>query len=126
MNKPRNRPKNNESKLQANCVRWFRLQYPKYSRLFFAVPNGANVNYSNRKTLVAEGLVRGVCDTVLAVPNETYHGFFIEFKWDKGKLTDDQQAFILEVQKQNYKVMVCRTFDDFFEAVNKYMTTTKY
>ena len=32
--------KSKEAQLQTTCVRWFRLQYPEYARLLFAVPNG--------------------------------------------------------------------------------------
>ena len=32
--------KNEESRIQQSCIRWFRLQYPEHRLRLFAVPNG--------------------------------------------------------------------------------------
>lgn len=33
-----------ESSLQQGCVKWFRLQYAKYRKALFSVPNGGKRN----------------------------------------------------------------------------------
>ena len=47
-----------EHSLQVCCVHWFRLQYPQYATLLFAVPNGGARNAITAGKLKAEGVVR--------------------------------------------------------------------
>ena len=37
----RKKSDNKEHRLQSACVRWFRHQYPKLSKVLFAIPNAA-------------------------------------------------------------------------------------
>lgn len=110
-----------ESQLQQNCIRWFRLQYPKYGRLLFAVPNGHKRNIVTAVKLKKEGVVAGVSDLILLVPNYTYHGLCIEMKIGKGKQTESQKEFQSDVEQMGYKYSVCRTLDEFTNLINNYI-----
>ena len=56
---------NIESKIQQACVRWFRLQYPKYAGNLFSVPNGGYRNAVRfQKAVEAEGYRYALCYSV--------------------------------------------------------------
>lgn len=57
-----------EHELQKSCVKWFRLQYPEYTNLLFAIPNGGKRNAREAARLKAEGVTPGVPDLFLQLP----------------------------------------------------------
>lgn len=115
------RPKRNESKLQIACVRWFRYAHPKFSNLLFAIPNGGFRTKSEAARLKSEGVVPGVPDLFLSVPNSRYHGFYIEMKFGKNTMTDSQKAFRQSCIKEGFKHIECRTFEGFRQQINNYL-----
>ena len=64
------RMKHEESHIQRNCVKWFRLAYPKLARLLFAVPNGGKRGIREAAIMKAEGVVAGVADLLLLIPKD--------------------------------------------------------
>lgn len=124
-----------EHELQCAAVLWFRYQYAKYKKLLFAIPNGGSRskksyinNAGQKKTyspeaqrMIKEGLLPGVCDLFLSVPRGKYHGLYLETKWGRNGLSDDQYEFITEVKSQDYKAVVYRTLDQFMSEINNYM-----
>ena len=52
--------RHNESKLQINCVNWFKIQFPMY--VLFAIPNGGARRLIEGKILKAEGVMAGVAE----------------------------------------------------------------
>lgn len=113
--------KHQESKLQRECVKWFRLQYPHLRRLLFAVPNGGKRSAFEAAIMKAEGVVSGVSDLILMVPNADYHAFCIEMKHGKNGLSENQEDFKAAVEKRNYKFTICRSFDEFKGEVERYL-----
>lgn len=89
-----------EHKLQVSCVKWFRLQYPKYSSLLFSIPNGGARNIIVAKKLKSEGVVSGVSDLILLIPNNNYYGLCIEMKTLKGTQSDNQIIWQKEVENK--------------------------
>ena len=114
-----------ESKIQIGCVTWFRLQYPQYNKLMFSVPNGGSRNAREAGILKAEGVVAGVSDLLLLIPRGAYHGMAIEMKTDDktSKQTPAQKEWQQAVEEQGYKYAVCRSFDDFMELINGYLSS---
>ena len=82
--------KGKEANLQAACVRWFRYQYPKYSMILFAIPNGGSRNPIEAVNLKSQGVVSGVADLILLTSNGVFSSLCIEMKADKGKQTENQ------------------------------------
>jgi len=113
--------KHNESKLQQECVRWFRYQFPHYKKLLFSVPNGGQRNIVTASILKAEGALAGVSDLILLIPRGEYHGLCIEMKSGKNDLTESQEEFKQAVQKHGYRHVTCRTFDEFEREINSYL-----
>lgn len=121
--KPKARNNDREHQIQVACVEWFRLQYPKVAMLLYAIPNGGRRDAVTGKKLKDEGVVRGVCDMNLDVPNIHYHGLRIEMKaGSAGKQSKEQKEFQARVEGQGYKYILCRSFDDFRREVTIYMS----
>jgi len=106
-----------ESDLQIGCVKWFRLQYPKLKKLLFSVPNGGTRNKKEVQRLKDEGIVAGVSDLVLAIPNKENNGVFIEMKTKKGVLSPEQKEFLSMVKYMGYRVEVVRSFESFVDVI---------
>ena len=119
--KSRSKPHDEEHHIQCACVNWFRYQYPEYSSLLFAVPNGGARSKATAGRLKAEGVVAGVADLLLLVPSCGYHGLCIEMKTKTGKQSDSQKPWQKEVQKKGYKYVVCRSLDEFIEIIDEYI-----
>ena len=112
---------NIESRIQQGCVRWFRLQYPEYAGLLYAIPNGGKRNAVTGAILKAEGALAGVADIFLSVPNRFYHGLYIEMKKPKGRQQESQKLFQQAVESQGYKYSLCYSLDEFMELVKMYL-----
>lgn len=113
--------KSKEAQLQTACVTWFRYQFPKLALLLVAIPNGGSRNVIEAANLKRQGVVSGVSDLILFIPNNTYSGLCIEMKIDKGKQTDNQKAWQLAVESQGYQYIVCRLFDEFKTEIENYL-----
>lgn len=112
-----------ESRIQQECVRWFRLQYAQMRQLLFAVPNGGARSKVEASIMKAEGVTAGVSDLLLLCPNGAYHGLCIEMKTGEksSKQTPLQVEWMLTVRNVGYKYVVCRSFDDFKDAITDYL-----
>lgn len=110
-----------ESVLQQNCVKWFRLQYPKLALLLFAVPNGGARRRVEAAIMKAEGTTAGVSDLILLFPSRYYHGLCIEMKWEKGKQQPSQKIWQRAVEEAGFKYVIARSFDQFMDEINTYL-----
>ena len=112
--------RNDEHRLQVECVRWFRLAHPRL--LLYAVPNGGQRNAIVAAKLKAEGVLAGVPDLFLAVPSGTAHGLYIEMKnGKKGVVSESQRTVMAALEAQGYATAVCRSFDEFHTTVDEYL-----
>lgn len=115
------KPSNEEHRIQCACVKWFRLQYPKYSKLLYAIPNGSRRDAITGKLLKDEGVIRGVSDLNLDIANRFYHGLRIEMKTPTGTQSKEQKAFQSEVERQGFRYIVCRSLSDFIREITIYI-----
>ena len=114
---------NKEHKLQSACVKWFRLQYPKYSNVLFAIPNGAKRNPRSGRWYKEEGMLAGAPDMVLLAPDakNTLHGVGIEFKSTTGVQSEPQKEIQIAMHNQGYAYWLIRNFDTFKNAIENYL-----
>jgi hypothetical protein len=116
-----------ESKIQIQAVTWFRLQYPHHVRNLFAIPNGAYLHGNAQQRAIqasrlkSEGVVSGVADLFLSVPNGGFNGFYIEMKTPEGKQSENQKLFEESVISQGYRYEIVKGVDQFIESVNNYL-----
>lgn len=111
--------KNLESKLQIECVKWFRLNYPKV--LIMSIPNGGHRNIVTARIMKAEGVLPGVPDLFIPFPTNGYAGLFVELKWHNNKPTEAQIEVMAKLESFGYKCYVCNSFDSFVAAVQGYL-----
>lgn len=113
--------KNAEHELQKACVKWFRLCYPQYAWMLFAVPNGGYRTATQAKSLKAEGVVAGVADLILLIPRGDYASLCIEMKTEKGRQEYVQKVWQEEALKFGNKYVVVRSFEQFRSEVSTYL-----
>lgn len=111
-----------ESILQRNCVTWFRLQYRALAPLLFAVPNGGGRSRVEAAIMNGEGVLAGVADLILLVSRGPYSSLCIELKTPDGKQSASQKEWQKAVEKYGNAYVVCRTFEDFQNRVNEYLS----
>jgi len=120
-----------EDKLQSECVRWFRYQFPDLSKMLFAVPNGgkreSRINqYGKRYSPEAQklermGVIAGVSDLILLTPHNGFGALCIEMKVGKGRQSPAQQEWELEAISNGNKYVICRNIDEFINEVKQYL-----
>ena len=108
-----------ESKLQSECVKWFRLQYPNVT--IFAIPNGGNRDAITGAIMKREGALAGVADLFIMKPSSSYCGLFIEMKAGKGKQSEKQAEFQQKAIAAGYQYKVITSLDQFVKDVKEYL-----
>lgn len=115
-------PSDEEHRIQCACVRWFRLKYPRLAARLFAVPNGGRRDGITGARLKEEGVLAGVADLILLVPNADYHALLIEMKTPKGRQSESQKAWQWAVAgNDDYLYVVCRSLEEFMKVVEEYL-----
>lgn len=118
----RRKSTNEEHRIQCSCVRWFNLKYKRLQGRLFAVPNGGKRDARTAALLKEEGVVAGVADLILLLPNKYYGALLIEMKTFKGKQSESQRQWEkLITEKNEYKYVVCRSLDDFTKEIKQYI-----
>ena len=112
-----------ESAIQQGCVTWFRLQFPEIGKLLFAVPNGGARSRLEAAIMKGEGVTAGVADMLLLYPSGPYGCLCIEFKTEKkgSRQQPTQIEWQALTEKAGNKYVVCRSFDEFRDAVTEYL-----
>lgn len=111
-----------ESKLQIQCVTWFRYQYPYLAPLFFAVPNGGSRDKREAAIMKAEGITAGVSDLILNIPAGAYTQLDIEMK-SGSRQSEAQKRYQRYAQAVGIKYIICKTFESFKDEVTNYLDT---
>lgn len=118
----RKSPSNEEHRIQRSCVRWFNLKHRKLQGRLFAVPNGGKRDARTAAILKEEGVVAGVADLILLIPNHFYGALLIEMKTAKGKQSTSQKQWQKLVTEQGeYKYVICHSLDEFMNEVEDYL-----
>ncbi|MES5135886.1 VRR-NUC domain-containing protein [Prevotella amnii] len=118
----RKRPSDEEHRIQCSCVRWFNLKHRKLKGRLFAVPNGGKRDALTGAKLKAEGVVAGVADLILLVPNRFYGALLVEMKTLTGRQSKSQKDWEqIITSERDYKYVVCHSLDDFIREVDDYL-----
>lgn len=112
-----------EHRLQCTCVRWFSYQHPELKGTLFAVPNGGQRNAITAAKMKAEGVVAGVADLLLLIPNATHHALCIEMKTEKGRQSEKQKWWQGVATKRGYRYEVVRNYESFVSLIEEYLST---
>lgn len=90
--------------------------------MLFAVPNGGARNKREAGILKAEGVTAGVADMILLTPSGGYGALCIEFKTDEGRQRHSQEEWQQAAETAGNKYVIVRSFDNFKEEVEKYLS----
>lgn len=109
-----------EHKLQCACVKWFRYAHHDMASVLFAVPNGGARDAVTGAKLKAEGVVAGVADILLLVPNAEHNALAIEMKTPTGRQSPAQKEWQQAAERVGVQYVVARSLPEFIDAVEKY------
>ena len=112
-----------ESKLQIQCVTWFKNQYPHLAPLMFAVPNGGSRDMREAAIMKAEGITAGVSDLILNIRGGIHPQLAIEMKNVNGRQSPEQKRYQRYAEAVGIKYIICRSFQDFKDEVTNYLET---
>ncbi len=117
-------PKVSETHIQQAVVRWWRDHCHEWQlepELLFAIPNQARRSRANAGRMLAEGLLSGVPDVLVAVPRGDCGGFWIEFKSRDGVLSENQRLMLARLTKIGYATVVVRSAAEAQAAITAYL-----
>lgn len=114
-----------ESQHQMQVIKWsqqahIRQAYPEL-KLLYHIPNERKCSQITGRLLKLMGLKKGVPDLHLPVPRGKWHGLYIEMKTEKGKTSEAQDWWLLELQKQGYCCAVCHGWQDAVDVLEAYL-----
>ena len=122
-----------EDQLQAKCFLWANQKLPKTRGLLWACPNGGKRDGREAVKLKSTGVVPGIADLHLDIPNAEYHGLKIEMKVPREKSTHKikaldpaQKVYQEKVTQAGYLYVVCDDFEDFQSILIAYLKETTY
>ena len=93
-------------------------------KLLHAVPNQAA--WKNAKKYTDEGMRKGWPDCAFPVKSAcgSFHSLYIEFKTDKGRLTEEQVDYLNLLTENGAMCVVCRDAEIAVELVMEYLKET--
>lgn len=111
-----------ESSLQIQCIRWFDIQYPYWSKFLFHIRNGGSIKSAREGAKFKRmGVRKGIPDLFLSIPANGCHGFYIELKKQGGKPSQEQIDNGNSFQELGYRFEIISDLDTFILAINSYM-----
>lgn len=121
-----------ESQIQRDAVKWFRLIHRTIALYLFSIPNGGKLGDRKNKDgvsiqaaiMVGEGMTEGVADLLLALPRSGFHGMFMETKTPVGEWKKAQKDFAARQIKEGYAYVIFRSQVQFEKQMNAYLNGT--
>lgn len=87
----------------------------------FAIPNEGKRTKKMGGRLKAQGLRSGVPDFMVAIPCGGYHGLFVEMKYGKNGLSENQTKWIARLERQGFKVGAAWSSEEAKELILNYL-----
>jgi len=98
------------------------IQYCDYNNIkIFAIANGGSRHILEAVNLKKQGVKAGVPDLFIPIPNNEFHGLFIEMKYGKNKPTEAQKEWLAYLNSVKYKSIVCYSTNEAINTINDYL-----
>lgn len=105
-----------EHRLQTVLAKYLDLN----NYVFFAIPNGGLRSKEVAAKLKAEGVKAGVADLLILLPNQTFHGLFVEVKIAGNYQQPNQKDFEQKARDCGYEYIIVRSLDELIEKLKYY------
>lgn len=108
---------------QISLFQWAAFAENKYPelKLMYHVPNEGKRSAVTGSRLKQAGLKPGVPDIVLPVARGGYIGLYIELKYGKNKVTENQKMWLRELHEQKHLTAVCYGWAQARELIENYL-----
>jgi len=106
-----------------NWVRYRALTDERFD-LIWHTPNGGSRHPAEARRLKEVGVQAGVPDVFCAIPTTAHPGMFLEFKYGKGRLGENQVHYLRLLRQQGYKCEVVYSHTEAIKAVCEYLQIT--
>lgn len=120
------RPPMDEHRHQTLLFRWAESAscvLPELA-LMYAVPNGGKRDPVTAAKLKQEGVKPGVPDVCLPVPRGGWAALYLEMKAPNGRLSPDQQHWLLELAAAGNRATPCYGWQQARELIREYLLET--
>lgn len=120
---PRYNRLRSEDTEQERVIAWSKVHAISHPELLllYHVPNEGKRTASQAMRMARMGLKAGVPDLCLPVARGTYHGLYIEMKYDDGRLSPAQREWIQQLTAQGCYTAVCYGAAEAITVLEEYM-----
>jgi hypothetical protein len=108
-----------EKSIHLAFMKWVKL-YRQLDRFVLHFPNESKRTATYGKLLKDMGMRKGVADLLIAMPRHDYAGAWIEIKNEKGRLSKEQEFFLMDMATQGYLAVMTRGLDETINLVEWY------
>lgn len=117
----RNSP--SENQIQIAFFEWAEKLAPRHKELdlLYHIANGAHKSPQARGLYKRLGLKAGVPDVHLPVRRGDHIGLWIEFKSEKGRVSEAQKRWIKDLEKEGHKILVLKSAEEAALETLKYL-----
>jgi len=115
---------NKEDIEQCKLFDWLRSR-PDLEPYCWHTANQRACSPQQGRILKRMGVRAGVSDIFLGMAKGTYHGLFIELKAEKGKVSQSQERFIIDMASQGYYCAVCYGYEQAKKVIEWYLELKK-
>lgn len=102
------------------CVAWYKKTIPELDAVFH-VANERKASIQTHIRLKKKGVKSGIPDVLVLIPNDNYHGLMIEFKSQKGKVSESQEKMLKLFHALGYCVRIAYSADDAIIILKTYL-----
>ena len=114
---------------QIEVVEWMR----KNNVLHYAIPNGGKRHFKTASDLKKQGVSAGVPDLCIPIPNDDYHGLYIEMKrrpkilkngkksYTNSSVSKTQSSWIGTLNAFKYYAAICYGSDEAIKVIKEYL-----
>ncbi len=115
-----------ELQIQSKAFQTIWNFFPKTRGLFYHIPNGGGRTIVEGANLKASGVIAGIPDMHLAIPNGDYPSMYIEVKKMGGMPSQKQFDVHEKLIEAGNEVCVCFSAKGIINAVVDYLKETSY
>jgi len=112
-----------EATEQERIMRWAAVEQAEHPelKLLHHIPNGGSRNAAEAANLKRQGVKAGVPDLCLPVARCGFHGLYIELKYGKNTVTDEQAEWLEQLRQQGYKAVPLWGAEQAIETIREYL-----